>query len=250
MRHSITIFEDQYKLFKAFNSPELFIAFAEYMFEDIEPTNLNEQENAIFDSLRIRMDNLKKKSVAWSKSHWWGASLWNQNAKKNYETTTKQQQNNNKTTTKQQEEQEQEQVQDKEQETIKRENMCEINSHDCVSFDKFWNIYPNRKDKKKARIAFERLSLIKKQLAIEWIPKLKESEQRKKWFIPLPTTYLNWERREDEVENKKLWIEQLKERERKRIQEESRWLLFENKREHEKSVQTEWVDRRTSFESS
>lgn len=116
MRNSITIFEDQYKFFKTFNSPELLVAFVEFMFEDKEPTWLNEQEQVIFDSLRIRMENLKKKSKAWKKSRgWWRPPKTAEEQQKNNTETSKkqskkQQKNNTKTTEKQQE---QDQVQDK-----------------------------------------------------------------------------------------------------------------------------------------
>lgn len=74
-RNSVTIYEDQYSFYKVFNSQKLLVAFVEYMFEDIEPEWLTEQEEVIFNSLRIRMDNQKKKSNAgkvwWIKSHWW-----------------------------------------------------------------------------------------------------------------------------------------------------------------------------------
>lgn len=92
-RKSITLYDDQYKFFKAFNSQSLLIAFVEFMFEDVEPQWLNEQEKILFDSLRVRMENQKKKSEAWSKSHWW----WRPKG-----TTEKQQKNNKKTTEKQQ----------------------------------------------------------------------------------------------------------------------------------------------------
>ena len=122
MRNSITLFEDQYKFFKTFNSHNLLIAFVEFMFEDKEPECLNEQESVIFDSLRIRMENLKNKSKAWSKSHgWWRPPKTTEKQHKNGEINNKeeekkQQKNNRKTTEKQQEQvQVQEQVQDKEQ---------------------------------------------------------------------------------------------------------------------------------------
>ena len=245
IRSSVTLYEDQYKFFKAFNSEKLLVAFVEYMFEDIEPEWLTDQEQVIFDSLRIRMNNQKKKSYAGQLSHWWWRPKWE---------TKKQHKNNTKTTEKQQEQvQVQEQVKEQEQViwfSFNKENMCNWTLHDSLSFSKFRSLYPIKKDKKKAKQKYEKMSLIKKQLAIDWISKLKESEQRKKWFIPLPTTYLNWERREDEVENKQVWVEQLKERERKRIQEEARCVLFENSHEHEKPVQNQWIKRRTNFESS
>jgi hypothetical protein len=64
IRPSATFYDDQYKFWKSFNSPKLFLAFAEYMFEDIEPSGLSDNEQVLFDSLRVRMDNQKKRSDA------------------------------------------------------------------------------------------------------------------------------------------------------------------------------------------
>jgi hypothetical protein len=73
MRSSITLFDDQYKLYKTW-SKKLLIAFVEYMFEGIEP-DLKPSEMAIFNSLRERMDNSNKahdwRSKWWKNSHWW-----------------------------------------------------------------------------------------------------------------------------------------------------------------------------------
>lgn len=251
IKNSITLFEDQYKFFKTFNSPNLMIAFVEFMFEDIEPKNLTEQEQVIFNSLRIRMDNLKKKSVAWTKSHWWWRpKKSNENTEE--ETTKKQQKNNKKTTqqtTKKQEEQEQDQEQVKEQELIQKEDMCN-KLHDDVSFEKFWNLYPNKKDKKKSKQKFDRLSLIKKQLAIDWILKLKNSEQWQKWFIPLPTTYLNWERREDEVNDNNSRIKQIQDYQQKARLEEAKKLLVNDENWNERNDENSTFDRRTEINSS
>jgi len=71
-------------------------------------------------------------------------------------------------------------------------------------FDEFWRAYPNKKDKQKAMKAWSKhkpnlpkvLSALKSQ---------KNSEQWKKdngQFIPLPTTWLNGARWEDEVNSK------------------------------------------------
>ena len=251
IRNSIKMFDDQYKIVKAFDSQNLLKAFVEYMFEDIEPTYLTEQEKVIFDSLRIRMDNQKKKSESWSK--WWSNSHWWWRPKQ-AEEKQKQKQNNNQKTNKKQAKNNQveEEVEDrskKEEGLFNKEDMCN-KLHDDVSFDKFWNLYPNKKDKKKWRIAFERLSLIKKQLAIEWIPKLKQSEQWKKWFIPLPTTYLNWERREDEIENKNARINEIQEFQRKERLEEAKKLLIDENNWHETSDENATFDRRTEINCS
>ena len=65
------------------------------------------------------------------------------------------------------------------------------------SFGIFWNGYPRKEGKKKAEAAFKKLSKKKQELAI------KDSSSRftntDKQFIPLPATYINGERWEDEL---------------------------------------------------
>lgn len=108
MRSSITLYEDQYNFVKELKSEKLLLAFVEYMFEDIEPVGLNSMETVVFNSLKMRMDNLKKKQDAgkkwWKNSRWWWAPNGNKNACKNWENISKQQannkQNNNQTTSK------------------------------------------------------------------------------------------------------------------------------------------------------
>lgn len=63
-------------------------------------------------------------------------------------------------------------------------------------FERFWENYPRREDKKKARISFEKLSLEQQAKATEDC-KTRYSEIEKR-FIPLPTSYLNGERFEDD----------------------------------------------------
>jgi hypothetical protein len=136
-----------------------------------------------------------------------------------------------------------------EQELIQKEDMCN-KLHDDVSFERFWNLYPNKKDKKKSKQKFDRLSLIKKQLAIDWILKLKDSEQWKKWFIPLPTTYLNWERREDEVENSNSRMKQIQDYQRQARLEEAKKLLIHDDNWHETNDENSTFNRRTEMNSS
>ena len=69
MRKQITIYDDMYQFYKDTKSKRLFVAFAEYMFEWIEPTDLKWIEKTIFDSLKIRMQNQWKKSYAGTQSH-------------------------------------------------------------------------------------------------------------------------------------------------------------------------------------
>jgi hypothetical protein len=64
-------------------------------------------------------------------------------------------------------------------------------------FIAFWNRYPKKVDKKKARAAFNRLTEEKKQKATEDCA-IRYSETDKQ-FIPNPTTYIHGERWEDEV---------------------------------------------------
>lgn len=94
MRKSITLFDDQYAFYKELKSERLLIAFVEYMFEDIEPHDLNSMEQIIRNSLLERMNNWKWKSDAGKKSK----GGWR--PKKTEE--EKQQKNNRKTTNKQQ----------------------------------------------------------------------------------------------------------------------------------------------------
>lgn len=66
-------------------------------------------------------------------------------------------------------------------------------------FQEFWSRYPNKQDKKKSKEKFLKLPPEKQQAAIDGIEKLSKSDQRQRWFIPYATTYINWERWEDEV---------------------------------------------------
>lgn len=77
--------------------------------------------------------------------------------------------------------------------TPKRPKMTE------EQFQQFWSKYPLKQDKAKSQKKF--LSLYQEQYdeIIAWIDNHKQnSDKRKKWFIPLPTTFLNGERRKDE----------------------------------------------------
>jgi hypothetical protein len=59
MRKSITLFDDQYAFYKELKSEKLLVAFVEYMFEDKEPSGLNNMEKVIRNSLLPRMDKWK-----------------------------------------------------------------------------------------------------------------------------------------------------------------------------------------------
>ena len=71
-------------------------------------------------------------------------------------------------------------------------------------FDEFWKAYPNKKDKQKAIVAWT-----KKEPNLQKVLKaLKAQKNSEQWqkdegrFIPLPTTWLNGARWEDEVSSK------------------------------------------------
>jgi len=69
------------------------------------------------------------------------------------------------------------------------------------AFASFWKLYPKKRDKKKAEVAFKRnkcgdeldliLNALKKQIS--------SSDWRDIQYIPLPTTYINGARWEDEI---------------------------------------------------
>ena len=77
------------------------------------------------------------------------------------------------------------------------------NTKENSQFETFWNLYPKKVKKKTAMQKFNNLSQTKQKLAIEAIQKFKTTDQRVRGFIPDPTTYINQERREDEIETKK-----------------------------------------------
>lgn len=223
---------------------EYLMAVAEYWLEG------KESDNPMVKALMVQTQFVldRGKELMQLKSE---CMKWNQNAVKTFEKGIKQRktEQNREKQKKQEIEIEKEIEVEKEymkKETDKEKTMCNKLHDPTLWFDKFWNEYPVKKDKKKAMEKYSKLSSDKKRLAIEWISKLKQSEQWKRWYIPLPTTYLNGERREDEVENVSWWLELIKERERERIRAEAQEILNRNRGNNEQSIQDQWVDRRTS----
>ena len=187
MRKNITLYDDQYKFYETFQSTNLLVAFVEYMFIDKEPTNLNETEQVLFDSLRMRMENQKKKSDAWSK--WWTNSHggWRPQKQANEQTENKQTTNKKQTQNKQKTSKKQtENKQDKEEDIRIRDNnkiiISSSNEEDSVA--EYWNEEVN-----------ECMNLIKKfnnwiingsekkwrQYSSNLIKKLKNIESVKEW---------------------------------------------------------------------
>jgi len=73
-------------------------------------------------------------------------------------------------------------------------------------FDQFWNVYPRKDSKKKARQAWNKLSKKQKEDAIADAKTRYEGVQKQ--FVPMAPTYLNGERWNDEREQpKKSWTE-------------------------------------------
>ena len=238
-RKSITLYDDQYKFFKAFNSPKLLIAFVEYMFDDVEPEWLSEQEQILFESLRVRMDNQKKKSVAWAiwwaKSHWW----WRP---ENKQTTTEKQQNNKqKTNTKQaknnqdKDKEEDKEIRNKiEDKDISKEK---INKKKFLEFvelteeehqklvDKFWTNW-----------ADEKIEKLNNYIWSTW------KKYKSHYF-----TILN--RANKETPTNQNQSEMMKERERKRRLEEAREILHRNSDWNARSNENQTVDRRANLVS-
>lgn len=105
MREQITMYRDMYEFYKNTKSKRLFVAFAEYLFEWIEPTDLKWIEKTIFNSLKIRMKNQRKKAnswaIWWASSHWWwrprntSSELKEKTSKKQTEKQAKNKEDNN-----------------------------------------------------------------------------------------------------------------------------------------------------------
>ncbi len=68
-------------------------------------------------------------------------------------------------------------------------------------FVQFWNLYPRKEAKPKAKTTFERLSKSDQQAVLDHLPEriAKQWQFTEKQFIPLPVTFLNQRRWEDEI---------------------------------------------------
>lgn len=82
-------------------------------------------------------------------------------------------------------------------EKIKEKNI--ENSDHEKTFEKFWNLYPRKISKKKSKDLWRKLSESDQEKALLALP-----EQMKQWgdikYTPHPTTWLNQERWEDEIQ--------------------------------------------------
>jgi hypothetical protein len=78
-----------------------------------------------------------------------------------------------------------------------------------IDFDIFWNLYDYKKDRKKAKLKWDKLKLDTQQKIIDSIPEYKKSTSDKQ-FRKHPSTYLNNESWNDEITIKKSIEDQYK----------------------------------------
>jgi len=80
-------------------------------------------------------------------------------------------------------------------------NTITLNTN-TIAFEMFWENYPKKTDKKRAKLSFDKLTKAKQKLATEDCKERFDETENK--YIPNPTTYLNGERWEDELTNKSI----------------------------------------------
>lgn len=87
--------------------------------------------------------------------------------------------------------------------TLKKKKLAQIDAQIDAQFEIFWNLYPNKKDKARARILFHKLCSKDKTLAETILNGLQKQksflESREVKYRPHPSTWLNRQRWEDEV---------------------------------------------------
>jgi hypothetical protein len=149
------------------------IAFWEFMFEDIEPIWLNKMEKVIRNSLKIRMENQKKKSLAWTQSHWWGRQ------KSEVIPISEKQQKNNKKTTEQTTKKQEDKDKDKEYNILlskdnkeDKSSYGDVEINECLDLIKSYNNWIINGSTKKWR-----------QYANHLITNLKKIDNVKNWKI-------------------------------------------------------------------
>lgn len=240
MRSSITLFDDQYSLYKAFKSKKLLIAFVEFMFEDIEPQNLNEKEQSVFNSLRERMTNSKQKhdgnSKGWATSHWW----W----RKGKANTKAQTINKSKTSQKQlknNEEEEEDNILSNDnilkEEDIKKKKLIKKKFLDFVMLS----------DEEHQKL-IEKLGTTHTEQLIERLNNYIWSIWKDKYASHYHTI-LNWSKNDVGTTTHSL-DEKRREMERQRIREEAKEILNHNKNSNGSSIQDTTFDRRTNIMSN
>ena len=230
MRKSITLFDDQYAFYKELKSEKLLIAFVEFMFEDIEPQDLNSMEQIIRNSLLERMNNWKWKSDAWAKSHWWWRpkkQQWELQTNNN-ETTKKQQKNNKQTTS----------ISISRSISNKIEDKVKVEDNKKNKYLEF--VYLSEEEHQKL------ITQLWTKLTDELIDKLNNyiwSTWKK--YKSHYYTILNRSKKEGTTTHS--LDEERRERERQRIREEAQAILSHKQNGNGESFQNGWVNRRTSI---
>lgn len=89
-----------------------------------------------------------------------------------------------------------------ETETETETDSCAL-SRTTSRFDEFWQAYPSKRDKKKARDKWKskRLDAKADEIISDVKTRISKDRQWREGYIPLPTTYLNGERWEDELDS-------------------------------------------------
>lgn len=76
-----------------------------------------------------------------------------------------------------------------------------LGHHEPPSFDEWWAVYPRKQSKKKAQVIYDNLSDVEKGAC--YLGTLQHVEENIQWsedqFIPMPTTFLNQARWEDDI---------------------------------------------------
>jgi len=89
-------------------------------------------------------------------------------------------------------------INDQTEELPKREDIVQKKGFAQEMFDTFWESFANKKNKKKARTAFNRLSKAKMSLCVDRIPEYKKYLELTGVIQMHPTTWINGERWEDD----------------------------------------------------
>jgi hypothetical protein len=90
---------------------------------------------------------------------------------------------------------------EKEKEKEKEENNVVFAEVLEFSFDEFWGLYPNKTNKKGAKVRFDKLTKSQKEKIEQHLPYFISNKPFKEYNYPHATTYLNQERYNDEVIN-------------------------------------------------
>lgn len=90
-----------------------------------------------------------------------------------------------------------------EEKRIEKTLVPSVRSKDDPDFDRWWKIYPKKRDKKKALAAWKRIKPDADLLVADTENRITADSLWVDGYIPNPTTYLNGERWHDEVETRR-----------------------------------------------